>query len=598
MDIQQNGHAVYQLNPDVGKRYFDSKRVVVPNLYPETFSQDKSTQTFRIFCLGESSTAGFPFEYQAPFPAQLKTILTRQYPQVRFEVINLGLSAVSSFTVLDFIPEVLEKKPDLIILYMGHNEFYGAYGSASTISIGAKGALIRLYMQMQKLHMVQMMRALLSSFTAQQISDPENGTLMEQVIADKKIIYGSAKYRQTTENFRSNLTHILDQCYRTRVPVMIGTLVSNIKDLAPLGSVGRDDEWLSSLHRLYQSGQSEQSLALIRKQIEQDSLAADPWFAMGKLLLAQGDSVHAKNYFLAAKDRDVVRFRASEDFNQVISAAAAAQHALLVDLQAGFEKASPAGLIGRELVCDHLHPNPDGYALMAAIFSQEIHTNELVQKPNANFNPVIVQAVVTDLDWDIGLLRIFKLMHRWPFADQKVDYHQYISHGDPQATRVAREFLFDHHNWVKAHYSLAEYYVSSGRWQEARHEYLAIHDYYPERPEPVLKIAGVFDREQNWALAEKYYQTALPLSVNKGMIYYALALAQWKQKKMPAAVQNMQMAIVAPEMNTEQRTMAKYNLAGFFTDVQRKDLAFKVIQDILTADPNFAPARKMLEAIK
>ena len=96
---------------------------------------------------------------------------------------------------------------------------------------------------------------------------------------------------------------------------------------------------------------------------------------------------------------------------------------------------------------------------------------------------------------------------------------------------MAREFLFDHHNWVKAHYSLAEYYVSSGRWQEARHEYLAIHDYYPERPEPVLKIAGVFDREQNWALAEKYYQTALPLSVNKGMIYYALALAQWKQIK-------------------------------------------------------------------
>ncbi len=594
-EVQQNGKAVYQLNADVGKRYFDAKRVVIPNLYPEFFTRDKTAQTLRIFCLGESSTAGFPFEYQVPFPAQLKTILSRQYPQTRFEVINLGLSAISSYTVLDFIPEVLQKQPDLVILYMGHNEFYGAYGSASTVSLGQKGGFIRLYMQMQKLHMVQMIRSLFSALTRQKIVDAENTTLMEQVTADKKILYGSAKYRQTAENFHTNLTLILDHCRAANVPVMIGTLVANVKDMAPLGS---DKKWLEALERLYSSGQTEQAWTEIAKQIDQDSLSADAWFARGRFYLAQGDSVKAKASLLAAKDRDVVRFRASEDFNKIICATAAKQNALLVDLQAGFEMDSPAGLLGKELLCDHVHPNPVGYALMAFMFSREIHAQKALPTLTADYQAMVEPAVVTDLDWDIGLLRIFKLMHRWPFADEKVDYDQYQPHGDSQATRVAREFVFGHHNWVQAHYTLADHYLAAGRYGEARKEYLAIHDYFNERPEPLLKIAAVYEREQDWGNAEKFYQSALPLSVSKGMIYYSLAMNQWKQKKIPLAIQNIQMAIVAPELNKEQRTMAKYNLAGFFIDARRKDFAKRVIQDILSSDPNFIPARKMLETIK
>lgn len=108
VEAVQDGREVVQINPGVATRYFNPKKVVVPNLYPETFSRSRSENTFRIFCLGGSTTAGFPFEFQVPFPARLKSLLSSQYPRTHFEVINLGLSAVNSFTVLDFIPEVLE----------------------------------------------------------------------------------------------------------------------------------------------------------------------------------------------------------------------------------------------------------------------------------------------------------------------------------------------------------------------------------------------------------------------------------------------------------------------------------------------------------
>lgn len=64
---------------------------------------------------------------------------------------------------------------------------------------------------------------------------------------------------------------------------------------------------------------------------------------------------------------------------------------------------------------------------------------------------------------------------------------------------------------------------------------------------------------------------------------------------MAASIQNIQMAIVAPEMTPEQRMAAKYYLAGFFLDANRKEYALKVIQDILNEAPNFKPAQEMLQ---
>ena len=77
------------------------------------------------------------------------------------------------------------------------------------------------------------------------------------------------------------------------------------------------------------------------------------------------------------------------------------------------------------------------------------------------------------------------------------------------------------------------------------------------------------------------------------MIYFQLALAQHRQKKLAAAIQNIQLAIVAPEMSAEQQNVAKYYLAGFFLDVGRKEYADQVLQDVLNQNPDFKPALEM-----
>ncbi len=600
LETQADGQNVYQLNPDVGKRYFDPKQVVVPNLYPETFAREKSSDIYRIFCLGESSTAGFPFDFQVPFPAQMKLLLANYYPDVKFEVINLGMSAISSYTVADFITEVMNHQPDLIILYMGHNEFYGAYGSASAFSFTQNGALIRFYLKLQKLHTVQMIRSLVSSLKPAKQQDPENTTLMEQVIADKKVVYQSDKYNRTLANFHTNLSAIVAQCRQNKIPVLLGTLVANDKDLPPLGSAmstRNDAPGAARVDSLLRIGAFASAHTEAVTILQRDSSAAANWFHLGQASLALGDSMAASAYFAAARDRDVVRFRASQDVNRIIRDVAASHGALIADIQAAFKKASPEGIIGRELICDHLHPNPAGYYLMAKVLTEKISQAGWLDKKPAAYHPPDSPIAVTDLDWDMGLIRVYKLLHRWPFADKKVDYGKYVPHGEPQAARIAYEYVFSHHNWVKAHYAMADYHLARKQPEKARQHYLAVNSYYPQRPEPLFKIAQTFEQLDDWREAETYYQASLARSAQKGMIYHRLAWAQWRQKKMAAAVNTIQMAISAPDLPAQERRTAKLDLAGFFLALDRVEYANRVLQDILHDAPDFQPAREMWQSL-
>ncbi|HES59055.1 MAG TPA: hypothetical protein ENO18_01370, partial [Caldithrix sp.] len=96
--VKKNRTELFQLNPGVANRYFNKNQTMVPNLFPSTFNQKKNAGTIRIFCLGGSTTAGFPFHHQIPFPFQLQKILKARFPMSNFEVINIGISAINSYT--------------------------------------------------------------------------------------------------------------------------------------------------------------------------------------------------------------------------------------------------------------------------------------------------------------------------------------------------------------------------------------------------------------------------------------------------------------------------------------------------------------------
>jgi hypothetical protein len=89
----------------------------------QSFSREKPPNTFRIFCLGGSTTYGRPYDDKTSFPGWLRELLPVADRSKNWEVINAGGISYASYRVAHLMEELINYQPDLFIVYTGHNEF-------------------------------------------------------------------------------------------------------------------------------------------------------------------------------------------------------------------------------------------------------------------------------------------------------------------------------------------------------------------------------------------------------------------------------------------------------------------------------------------
>ena len=89
-----------------------------------TPSIPKPPGVFRIIALGSSSTEGFGIDELADvWTSLLEEQVNKAGFSYRFEVVNAGVSGANSFKMLQNLKyELLRYDPDLILLYLGHND--------------------------------------------------------------------------------------------------------------------------------------------------------------------------------------------------------------------------------------------------------------------------------------------------------------------------------------------------------------------------------------------------------------------------------------------------------------------------------------------
>src|SRR6187402_859699 len=107
------------LNPAASKRYFTNQANATAG-NSEPFKKEKDPGTMRIFVLGESTTIGYPYFHNGSFHRWLQYRLMREYPGRDFEIINVSLTAVNSYTVLGFAKQIVKYEPDAVMIYTGH----------------------------------------------------------------------------------------------------------------------------------------------------------------------------------------------------------------------------------------------------------------------------------------------------------------------------------------------------------------------------------------------------------------------------------------------------------------------------------------------
>jgi len=560
---------IVKINSNVGERYFNRKIMPVPNLYPQTFQSIKKENTFRIFCLGGSTTAGFPYEMTVPFPKQLEIMLRKDYPSKNIEVVNLGLSAVNSFTVLDWVPDILKQEPDLIIIYMGHNEFYGAYGTGSTISISNNAAIVRFVMKLRHYRTTQMLLSIINTFVTES-SDAQSTTVMEKIVSENFIAADSELRQITLQNYSDNLELILNECVNNNTPVILSNLVSNLKDQKPLDSYNSNPEDSSSALYFYNA-------------------------ALGAL--ANNDSLKAYLLFSEARDRDGIPFRASSELSKVIKMKSEEFKSAFVDMNNAFRYFSPGGTPGDNLFCDHLHPNPMGYRIMANEFRNAIAKKGFLPEENQKKTYSLTPEIVTGLDWEIGGLKIYKLKHSWPFGNERVNYGNYIPITDAQTVKTAKSYLFDHHTWGRAHEEMAEYYKNSGNFEQACIEYLAIVEIYPEKINFYTKLINCAKKINAWKLVQETSLKALVHARVKGEFYYDLAFSDRVLGNVESALSSLRAAIKSEGSSKDQMARYHFTYVSFLLDAGRVEAAREAYQDFITLFPDYPPAKGLEEKI-
>ncbi|MCX7987043.1 MAG: tetratricopeptide repeat protein [Bacteroidales bacterium] len=375
-----------EINPNVTRRFFFFSPGTEP--YPEMFLKSKPDTCFRIFVLGESSAQGFPYRRNGSFPCMLQYLLQKTYPRKRIEVINVSMAAISSYALADFTNEILAQKPDLIIIYAGHNEYYGSLGIASAELGNIPHFIKKVHLQLVRLRLYQLLQNTVRKLYL--FSAPSEGTLMNRIATKSPIEFRSKEYYQGIYQFETNMQYLLNKTKKHRIQVILSTLVSNIKDQPPLGK-GSTSTWA---RQLYDSARS----------LEQ-----------------KNEYLLAKKLYLFAKDLDDIRFRAPEDINNSIIKLAANTQYPILDIKNIFESHSTHGITGDSLIIDHLHPNLFGYKLMAYAFYQAIlpiinHETGL-HRAIVPFEEFDKNYTLSQFDQSFAQLSVNILKSDWPFAD-------------------------------------------------------------------------------------------------------------------------------------------------------------------------------------
>jgi tetratricopeptide (TPR) repeat protein len=451
--IDEPNNPDYRLtNPDVILRYFPN-REQAPGIQIETgfFLKEKPVNGLRIVVQGGSTAAGFPYGLGASPAGMLDRRLKHSFPHRQVEVINTAMSAVNSYTLLDFADEIIEINPDLVVVYAGHNEYLGLFGVGSRLSVAASPWVTRAHLALNELRLYRLLGQLLNSPVGDAPADRDAArSLMARVAGNRSIAYDSKDYHRGIEQYRHNMSQLAQRYRDADIPVFFGTVVSNERGQAPFVSAP------PLAGELDGTGTSdiEQLLEITNRRPD----SADAWFALGRALESAGKLTEARAAYLRAKDRDQLRFRAPEAFNEVLKEIATDSNVRLVDVQKALVSASPTRIVGASLMLEHLHPTLDGYFLMADAFYDAIVDSQLIGAPTVDVDERIARegVPVSELDKLFGDFKVMQITADWPFSDPPV--HRELPSPASYPAELARALYSQTTTWPEATLKLRDYY--------------------------------------------------------------------------------------------------------------------------------------------
>ncbi|PJA95894.1 MAG: hypothetical protein CO129_09400 [Ignavibacteriales bacterium CG_4_9_14_3_um_filter_34_10] len=416
-------------NPKLPQKYFP-KNQVTPSVIPDGFLERKPENCFRVFVLGESSVAGFPYPPNASFPRYLKRKLELLHPEKFIEVINLGVSAINTNFIRERIDDIIEQNPDLILIYTGHNEYYGVTGVPETSKIFRD-----FFSKIKNLRIYQLVDNVISKVVNLVIPSDENGkTLMALMVRNKLVEYKSPVYRSGLRQFENNLSEIIGKFSMAKIPVIISTLISN--------------DMISPLENSTKKGKAEK------------------FYKKANLSFKQSQFDTCKYYYALAKRFDALRFRAPEEMNTIIKKFENTKNAGVIDAEMFFRQLNGKEILVKDFFVDHLHLSIQSHKILANLFLERIYRMGILTKSErAEHSEVKIERLLqeniplTKVDSSFSDYSLFILMNTYPFTKNQ-NALKLINKIQPEGISdlLALDLIRGKISWEQAHVTAANHF--------------------------------------------------------------------------------------------------------------------------------------------
>jgi len=331
----------------------------------QSFPEEKSPDTVRVFCLGGSTTAGRPYGDDTSYCAWLRELLPAADPSRRWEVVNAGGISYASYRVARVMEELLAHAPDVFIIYTGHNEFlerrtYDPLRRAQD----RWGWLTRLLDETRVYTIVARAVGTRPRRAGEPLPE-EVAPILDRSVGPEAYVRDDAFAREVAAHFEANLRRMAAMARAAGAKVVFVTPASNVADCAPFKS--EPDASLEDAGR--------RALAACRRAAEADParyaecLSIDPrlpeaLYGAGCARLEAGDLAEARRLLGAARDEDICPLRASTPLVEAVRRVALEEGAAVVDYVALLDRET-GGLPGDGQFVDHVHPGIGGHGRLA-----------------------------------------------------------------------------------------------------------------------------------------------------------------------------------------------------------------------------------------
>jgi tetratricopeptide (TPR) repeat protein len=257
----------------------------------------------------------------------------------------------------------------MFLVYAGSNEVVGPYGPGTVLTASSMTTpVIRASIFVRSSRIGQLLAG-------------AGGTRAEwrgmEMFLDKQVSADSPLMGRAYRNFERNLRSIVEVAHAAGARVLLSTIVTNLRDCPPFGSShrsGLNEGALETWKNLVQQGIAKESagsydeaLKLYTSAAQLDDRYAELDFRIAHCYWSLGNFEAALAHYTRARDLDTLRFRADSRINDAIRSVgnSSGTSAELLDAANLLAAESHSGIIGSELLYDHVHFTPAGNYLLA-----------------------------------------------------------------------------------------------------------------------------------------------------------------------------------------------------------------------------------------